>query len=288
MRFLLGRCRTACAALGFCVVLGVAGGSAAEETAAPRGWYVGAGAGMSWEFGMEQAGRNRDNICYPNNDCSGGAPEGYRWFYDLEADRGVALEISVGHAWEKMRLELSLTEHKQDVEQEFTGITYLDGSAIVPAREANYTESVVASVDKLTTRTLALNVYRDFPISGSRFTPYLGVGLGLSFVELSGLYYQSRYSCVRSCDAGPAENFNSEQEVDLSDTVLSKHLHAGADYRLSDRLLLGLKLSYSMVDDMEDRSSYSRHPIPDGTSRTRISGMDHWSLTLGLKYFFSD
>lgn len=287
MRFLPGRWRAACAVLGFCAALGAAVASAAEE-APPRGWYVSAAAGMSWKFGMEQEGWNRDNICYPNNDCSGGLPEGYRWFYDLDAARGVALEIAFGHAWEKMRLELSLAEHRQDVAQEFASITYLDGSAIVPARDAKYAESAAASADKLTTRTLALNLYRDFPISGSRLTPYLGAGLGISFVKLSGLYYRSTYSCARDCGAGPAENFNSEQEVDLSDTVLSKHLHAGADYRLSDRLLVGLKLSYSMVDDMEEESGYSRHPIPDGTNRTRISGMDRWSLTLGLKYFFRD
>ena len=31
------------------------------------------------------------------------------------------------------------------------------------------------------------------------------------------------------------ERYNSRQDVDMSDTVLSAHLHVGADYRLNDR-----------------------------------------------------
>ena len=47
---------------------------------------------------------------------------------------------------------------------------------------------------------------------------------------------------------------------------------------------MGLKLSYSLVDDMEDRDSYSEHPVPDLTSLTEIKDMKHWSLMFGLKY----
>ena len=64
--------------LGVCIVLGASGGNAAGEPQR-SGWYVGAGVGANWSSGMEQAGRNRDTICYPNDDCSGrpgGMPDG--------------------------------------------------------------------------------------------------------------------------------------------------------------------------------------------------------------------
>ena len=78
------------AALGICAVIGAAGQSAAGE-AKRSGWYIGAGVGLNWTSEMEQAGRNRDTICYPNNDCTGAAPGGYRWYYDLATDGGAAV-----------------------------------------------------------------------------------------------------------------------------------------------------------------------------------------------------
>ena len=62
------------------------------------------------------------------------------------------------------------------------------------------------------------------------------------------------------------------------------HLHAGADYSLGDKLLLGLKLTYSEMDDMRDTGRYIDHPLPDELNNNKISDMEHWSLTLGLKY----
>ena len=243
--------------------------------------------------GVEQAGHNRDNICYPEDDCShlaGGAPEGYRWYYDLDADDGAALEISVGRTLGAFRLELALAQRKNDLEQKFTDITYLDGSRSMPARDSNYESRSSGGVDELTTRTLSLNAYYDFSIAGSRFTPYLGAGAGVSFVELSGVYFESWYSCKNpAMDCDMPEQYNGRQYEDLTDTVWSAHLHAGLDYRMSDKMQLGLKLTYSMVGDMEDaEGGYDFHPVPGLSNFTTISGMNHWSVMFGVKYFFGE
>ena len=280
--------RIAIVVLGVCIVLGVPGQGVADEPQR-SGWYVGAGAGMNWIADMEQAGWNRDHICYPNDDCTDRASiGGYRWFYNLDADRGSLLEIVIGRMFGNLRLELSANRQENDVDQEFTGITYLDGSAIMPAATSNYTSSSTTTIDDLRTSTLLLNVYYDFPLARSRITPYLGAGVGLSYVKLSGLFFRSEYSCTNGCNASPsaAEYYNSWQDENLSDTVFSKHLYAGADYSLSDRFLLGMKLSYSMIDDIMDKGRYIEHPIPGLLNRTKIKDMDHWSLTLGLKYLF--
>ena len=52
--------------------------------------------------------------------------------------------------------------------------------------------------------------------------------------------------------------------------------------------LLGLKLSYSMMDDFSSRDGYSQHVVPGMTGFTEISGTNHWSLMLNVKYLFSD
>ena len=51
---------------------------------------------------------------------------------------------------------------------------------------------------------------------------------------------------------------------------------------------MGLKLSCSLVDDMEDRSPCSEHPVPGLSNLAEISGMNHWSVMFGVKYFFGE
>ena len=271
--------------LGCLLMVAVPGSGMAAE---PRdsGWYVGAGAGVNWISDMKQAGWNRDTVCYPEDDCDDRDVGGYRWFYDLDADTGSLLEIAVGRSFGNLRLELSASLRENDIDQEFTGITYLDGSTRVAKATSNYSSKTRASVDDLETRTLSLNAYYDFPLEDSRITPYLGAGVGVSYVKLSGLVFEAEYACSAGCDYQPAEYYNSFQDESLSDTVFSKHLHVGADYDLGDGFLLGMKLSYSMVDDMRDKGYYVDHPIPDLPNHTKIRDMDHWSLSLGLKYLF--
>ena len=117
-------------------------------------------------------------------------------------DTGAAFELAVGRTFRPVRLELTVSRQMIDLEQAFTGATYLDGSPIVPVADSGYTSSSTASVD----------------------------------------------------------------------------------YRLSGRLLLGLKLPYSLMDDMDGRDAYTYHGVPDLTNFTRISGIDYWSFLLNLKY----
>lgn len=70
----------------------------------------------------------------------------------------------------------------------------------------------------------------------------------------------------------------------MSDTVPSGHLYVGADMGLGVRLLLGLKLTYSVIGDIEDRGAHAVHKVPGLTSVTEIGGIRQWSLVLGLKY----
>ena len=270
------------ATLAICTLLGRAEQGAGQQPGS-YGWYVSASGGTNWNPVMKQAGHNRDNICYPNDLCSG-TPEGYRWFYNLPSDLGTAFEVAVGRDFGDVRVEVSVSQRSNNIEQEFTDITFLDGSPILPNEDSNYTSTNTTRVDALAARTLSLNAYHDFAFAESRVTLYLGAGLGLSFVELSGLYFSSEYSCIsQPCGGRPAAEYNSLQDVDLSDSGLSKQLFAGTDYRLGDKLLLGLKASYSWVDDLVDTSPYEVHLFPI-MNDTEISRINPWSMMLGLKY----
>ena len=270
--------------LGLGVLLGTPGMAGDAQRS---GWYVGAGIGANWMSDMNQSGWNRDTLCYPGWDCSNRASvDGYRWFYDLDTDRGSMFELTVGRILGNVRLELSANRRENDIDQKFSDITHFDGSQILADSTSNYISQSEATMDRLRTQTLQLNAYYDFPLAHSRVTPYVGVGVGVSDVKLYGLYFRSEYSCTSGCNAelSPPAAYNSWQDEDLSDTVFSMHLHAGADYSLGDKLSLGLKLTYSEMDDMRDTGRYIDHPLPDEINHTKISDMDHWSLTLGLRY----
>ena len=253
------------------------------------GWYISVGVGANQSATLEQSGHNQDTTCYPTRDCGhlpGGMPGGYRWFYDLRPETGAAFELAVGRTFTPIRVELSFGRQSLDLEQEFTGLTYLDGSVPVPATDSGYASRTTAGVDGLTLHTLALNAYYDLPLPQSRVTPYVGAGLGVSFAELSGLHFSEHYSCTDASRCENPERYDGRQDVDMSDTVASVHFHAGADYRLGERLAVGVKLSYSLTEDIREHHAYTYHALPGMSNDALVSGIGYGSLMINLKYLF--
>ena len=112
------------------------------------------------------------------------------------------------------------------------------------------------------------------------------LGLGPAFVKVSGLHFSTDYQDTSGNAQAydpPLSFYNSRQDVDLSDRVLAGHLHAGADYGLNAKTLLGLKLTYSMMGDIESTGGYSLHPFherdPDFTNRNTFTDPHHWTLS---------
>ncbi len=233
-------------------------------------------------------------------------------------------------------MEFSVTRQKNDLESDFSGISYVDGSPILSI-ETDLQAEGSSSVGDLIARTLSLNLYYDFPMASNRFAPYqpvakvitafdrpcipadgvairahtpgmhpnralsggrrnglgargtfttdcyVGAGLGASFVEVTDLFYESSYSGPGGPYDPPLEFYSSRTNENLSDTILAKHLYVGVDFGLSERTLLGVKLSHLRMGDFAATGGYDFHPIPGLTSETRFSGMNHWLLGLTVK-----
>ena len=278
----------------------VAGSGEAGAEPGRSGWYVGGGIGANWTSRMDQEGWNRDTYCYPDSGCEPeGRPSpdipGYRWMYNLDLDAGTAFEISVGRMFNNWRLEFAAAQRNNAIDQQFKDITYSDGTRDPdPPRNSprnNVTSNAMSRIDDLTTRTLSVNAYYDFTNVFERITPYVGVGLGVAFVEISGIHFSTRYEDT----ADPARilsEFNSSQDTDLSDTVFVGNVHAGADYGLTDQTLLGVKLTYALMGDLEHRGSYSMHPMhrqdPAFPNTNTFSGPRQVSVMFTVKYLFGD
>ena len=171
--------------------------NAASAEAGRSGWYFSAGTGLALSSSMDQVGWNRDTVCYPTDPCFVADPvpalSGYRWRYAIDADAGAGFEATFGRALGRLRLEVSASQSKNNIEQEFVSLEYLDGSPWTSREEGTVVSNDVASIGDFTTRILALNVYRDFSAAHRALTPYIGAGLGAAFVKVSDVQYTNDY-----------------------------------------------------------------------------------------------
>ena len=87
----------------------------------------------------------------------------------------------------------------------------------------------------------------------------------------------------------PLSFYNSVQDSDYSDTVPAGRLHAGADYEVNERMILGAKLTWSLVGEITDTGVYASHPMqqegdPPFTNQTSFDAARGWSLALTVKH----
>ena len=263
------------------------------------GWYIAGAIGSNWASDIDQEGWNRETTCYPTAACFDADPvpliSGYRWRYDIDAGTGAAVELSAGRIFDRTRLELSLARRKNNLDQIFRSITDYDGTPMEDRRDGTVVSNSRASIDNLTVRTLTLNAYYDFPDARRGLSPYLGVGLGPAFVDVSGVHFSTDYQ--DTSDNAPEYNpplsfYNSRQDANLSDAVLAGHLHAGIDYSPNNQASLGLKLTYSMMGAIESSGGYSRHPFhavdPDLSNHNTFRGARSLTLAFTIKGVFGN
>ena len=169
-------------AVGGILVLGSVSDVAAQSGSGGRirsGWYVGGGIGSNWASDLDQEGWKRETTCYPTAACfdAGPVPEisGYRWHYDIDAAAGAVFEISAGLILDRTRLELSLAQRKNGLNQMFRSITDYDGMPMEERRGGTVVSNARASINHLSVSTLSLNAYYDFPDAVRKISPYLGI-----------------------------------------------------------------------------------------------------------------
>ena len=274
-----------------------AASDAAAQSGAERrsGWYVGGGGGANWASEIEQTGFNRDPLCYPTHACFDEDPRpefpGYRWAYDLDTAPGAMFELSAGYVLNRVRLELSFGQRRNDVDQIFRSVTTIDGVALEARRNSTVTANTSSSIDNLTVRTLAFNAYYDFRKAATGFSPYAGAGVGPAFVDVRGVRFSDEYFDTAGNGADydpPLSSYNSGLDADYSDTVPAGHLHAGVDFGLNERIALGVKLTYSILGNAEYTGRYDQHAAhsidPDLTYTDTFAGMRYWSVLFTVRY----
>ena len=170
--------------------------------------------------------------------------------------------------------------------------------------------NVEDAVDDLLSHNVFANLYYDYR-SDSKFTPYVGIGIGLARVSVA---YRTRWQ--RSTDpekigvfettgpegaAGRALNEKlagtlTHDQARMSDTLFGYQALAGVDYQVSEPLTIGLKFRYAMFGEFEDESDYTKlrgHDPLVGNPATqpatyyiRTDDIQFWGVSLNMKYQF--
>ena len=254
---------------GSVVLIGACLAMAAGAVAQERPWYVELGGGAGLVATIQQVGFNYDDLCYPTSvECL--PHEGYRWYYELPSDAGIAVHGALGRHLGQLRVEASGAYSSRNLGQTFTAITYLDGTVQPSALVGTgVVETVYTGVGSLNALGVRLNVLYA-PLRGERtMRPFVGVGAGLSRMTVTGVYFESRFSCESKPCAPGFELYDGLQDEDMSGTNLGLYGYAGFDYLLSDAILAGLRFTAGRSQPFSATGTYIEHPMdrPDVQSR---------------------
>ena len=169
-----------------------------------------------------------------------------------------------------------------------------DGDCVHATEALQNDDYITTSASKETNTinySISSIIKRPSPDAVGGISPYLGAGLGPAFVKVYELHFSTDYEDTSGNAQAydpPLSFYNSRQDADLCDMVLAGHLYAGADYGLNAKTLLGLKLTYSMLGDIEASGGYSLHPFherdPDFPNHNTFTGPRYWTLALTVKF----
>ena len=165
-------------------------------------------------------------------------------------------------------------------------------------------ETVQDAVDDVLTHNFFANLYYDFH-SDSKFTPYLGMGVGLASVtvEYRTLWHRSGISQTKVLDNSQGgQELNQKlagtitgDRAKLSDLLFGYQALAGVDYQVSDPVSIGLKFRWADFGEFKDESHYDslrnhasvagNPPVPV-TYYVRTDDIQFWGVSLNVKYAF--
>ena len=281
-----------------------------------RGFYFGADIGISIPNALESTRTNNGiptncdqwlegdtlndgtTVPLPLEQCSPRDLPGRPNSFDLGT--GFLAGVNLGYAWRDFRLEAEYFRREQSGER-------LALNVPGDPKQAEFIERSEKISDFRTDNFFA-NVYYDFHnMVSAKFTPYLGVGLGMMRVQMdySGTSIRTNNETILQ-DLG--RNRNAAGLASLADEILSDTLFgyqwiAGLDYAWSERFSVGLKFRYgNTFDDFEDgnnawkplrnhASTVGRPGTPGGNLPVRYAiqadDLSFWGISLNLKYYFN-
>lgn len=292
-----------------------------QRALAADGWYMGMDLGFAKAPDLKVDGGDNDiattcdeffvgnysstEIPRPQADCNPSSPSSF--WNEVDGGTGILAGAALGYRLGDFRIE----------GEYFYRTTTHDGRSntrgldpITERKRGQELEILDGGVDDVLSHNFFANLYYDFH-SNSRFTPYIGVGVGVAQVSMD---FFSRWQ--RNGDPDKIETFKSFKTLTsnqkdalhgrlagtttiadrkLTDTLFGYQALAGVDYRVSDPVSIGLKFRWADFGEFKDEAEWDRLRSHDsarapGGTRVRYFVMTDdirfWGLSLNVKYAF--
>ena len=195
-----------------------------------------------------------------------------------------------------------------------TDVPYDPATNYDPGTDRGF-QTVMDGVDDVLSHNFFANLYYDFR-SDSKFTPYLGIGVGFAKVSLAYRTFWQRTTDaeiikenfrLRDTDDHGLTVEQRDEIVDeisgtittdsarLSDLLFGYQALAGVDYQVSDPVTIGLKFRWADYGEFEDESAYDRlrghasvagNPPRPVTYYVKTDDIQFWGVSLNMKYQF--
>ncbi len=303
-----------------CVLVGLACLFVSDRALAGDGWYLGMDVGANLSSGIDLNGTDNDYSTLCDDFINPGTTPGQcdmppapaALFNEFDNGGGILAGLSMGYRWRNFRLE---------GEYFYRGATYDDTDevrsqdATTDLKSGQELAIIEGVVDDVFSHNFFTNLYYDFH-SDSKWTPYVGAGVGFAQVSLD---YFTRWA--RSSEPSDITTFDDSQGMctgtcvdrratlagtttigrgNFSDILFGYQAIAGVDYRISDPMTVGLKFRWAGFSEFEDDAEYDALRSHDSTNSADLTDprsarvrygvstddLSFWGVSLNLKYHF--
>ena len=220
----------------------------------------------------------------------------------FDGGSGILAGLAVGYRLRNFRVEGEYFYRNANYDSTDTPTT----STFNPATSDEY-GTVRDAVDDVLSHNFFANLYYDYR-SDSKFTPYLGIGIGLAKVSVA---YRTLWQ--RTTDPAEVKDFKTVKDdgtpdedgialnqklagalthdrARMSDTLFGYQALAGVDYQVSEPLTIGLKFRWADFGGFEDESEYTElrgHTSVAGKPYyIKTDDIQFWGVSLNMKYQF--
>ncbi len=272
---------------------------------AKDGWYLGMDLGVAMAPGMDvtssddDVGTTCDGFINPTANCPRSPSS---WDNEFDGGTGVLAGVALGYRLGSFRVE---------GEYFYRGTTHDDVDEIDSFRDpvnqdkaAQELDRYASGLDDVLSHNFFANLYYDYH-SGSKFTPYVGFGVGVARVSLDYFGLFRRNYDPTQITTFPANQQDLNQQLagtttygraKLSDTLFGYQLIAGVDYRVSEPVSIGLKFRWADFGEFESDPrewdqlrSHTSAISPDGPPiryKMMTDDIQFWGVSLNMKYQF--
>ena len=215
--------------------------------------------------------------------------------FDLGA--GFLGGVSVGYALDRFRVEFEYLNRSHGGDSALWRVPGENVALVGKNDEVSTLDPPSERISDFSAHQFFVNAYYDF-LNNSRWTPYVGVGVGWARTSLDYEFRFLRRTIAQGYPAGKppaAAGTLSLLNTEFTDTLFGFQFLGGLDYALTEKVSIGMKARWASFQDLEGDTVWNRirshRPVrADGVtpfdSRLTFSDIQYWALSVGLKYSF--